>query len=163
MTVLKSTTKSEKLLEAWLALSGILRNERLVSGFTFREISICHIIYNAPKDTFITPTDITTFTGMLKSQTNKVLNDLIKKDYISKERNPKDKRQFILTLTETGKKMYEIEHNEVIKLLDTVTSKLTDKRVDSLCKDLYYITDILSKYSKENDNDKNNNWYSIWS
>ena len=53
--------------------------------------------------------------------------------------------------------MYEIEHNEVIKLLDTVTSKLTDKRVDSLCKDLYYITDILSKYSKENDNDKNNN------
>ena len=136
----KTSTKSEQLLKSWMALSGVLRNERLVTGFTFREISICEFIYKADKDSIVTPSDITEYTGMLKSQTHKVLSDLEAKGYITREKNPDDRRQTILKLTDEGKKSYLKEHKEVIKLLDRVTVGMSDAKVKNLCQGINEIT-----------------------
>lgn len=37
---------SEQLLETWLSFTSTVRNERIVKGFTFREILILHILAN---------------------------------------------------------------------------------------------------------------------
>ena len=37
---------SEQLLETWLSFTSTVRNERIVKGFTFREIFILHILAN---------------------------------------------------------------------------------------------------------------------
>ena len=37
---------SEQLLETWLSFTSVVRNERIVKGFTFREILILHILAN---------------------------------------------------------------------------------------------------------------------
>ena len=142
----KKLTKSEQFIESWMALSGVLRNERLVKGFTFREISICEYLYKAEKGSVVTPSDITAYTGMLKSQTHKVLSDLEKKGYISHEKNPKDRRQVMLTLTPEGKKNYLKEHKEVVRLLDKVTEGMTDAKVRSICRSIDEITAAIKNF-----------------
>ena len=140
----KNLSKSERLINSWMALSGILRNERLVKGFTFREISICEYIYEAGGSA-VTPSDITAFTGMLKSQTHKVLSDLEKKGYITREKNPLDKRQHILTLTPEGKKNYLKEHREVIRILDKVTEGMSEAKIKNICNGIDEITAAMRK------------------
>lgn len=138
---------NEALLSAYLSLNAIIRNDRIVKDFTFREISVCHILYKAEKNNIkhITATLVVKETGMLKSQTNYVLNALLDKDYIKIVTNPKDKRQKLISFTQMGRRKYINEHKTIMKIMNYITSDMSSSEVEILCKNLNKIS---NKYNQ---------------
>ncbi|HKM34563.1 MAG TPA: MarR family transcriptional regulator [Lachnospiraceae bacterium] len=129
---------SEELLNAWLSLSAVVRNERLVQTMTFREIFICNILHQE-KSTgkkAVTATDIVSRTGMLKSQANKVLCSLEERKLICRTRCDTDKRQIHIQLTEVGRKMYLTEHQRILQLLSQLVHKMGTDTIDHFIKEL---------------------------
>ncbi len=70
---------NEKLLNAWLTLSSVVNNERIVSSIPFNEAHVCNLLYRQRMENpgvFLTATELCARTRMLKSQMNKVLASL---------------------------------------------------------------------------------------
>lgn len=135
----------EELLSTWLTISAILRNERIVKILTFREVCICNMLTHEGKDCDITATDITERTGMLKSQANKVLNDMESKGLIMKVRNESDKRKINIFITKKGRDIYKKEHEGILHILDQVCTSIGQEKITAFIKDLNDLTDVLKQ------------------
>lgn len=124
----------EELLNAWLRLSTAINNTRLVSEMTYNESLICNILYNqAKKAGTITATDLCNMTNMLKSQMNRTLNQLEKKNMITRERSTIDKRQVYITMNLKQCQLYEQQHAKILHILDAVITKLgNEKAIDAI-------------------------------
>lgn len=153
---MKSVDLNEELLATWLKLCAIVRNERITKFFTFREITICNLLINAKNEDikFVTPSLITEKTGMLKSQTNKVLNGLLNKNCIEIKTNPKDKRQKFIVLTAYGRKKYLSEHSTILKIMNYLTSDMSEIEITKLCQNVNIISNKFNKLTKINKGDK---------
>lgn len=84
-----------KLLQAWVQLSGMLKNSRLTKGLSYNEAIVMLLLYE--KYTLdgagvLSIKEITTKTRMLKSQTNRTLNALESKGLLERCGNGDDKR-----------------------------------------------------------------------
>lgn len=135
----------ELLLNAWLRLSTSINNARLVSEMTFNESLICNILYNHTKandGSIITATDLCNMTNMLKSQMNRTLNQLEKKNMITRERSTVDKRQIIITMNLEQCHTYENQHLKIIKILDAVINNLGEEKAQQTIDTLNQISDI---------------------
>lgn len=85
---------NEELLEAWLRLSTILCNDRIVSEMPYNEALICNILYRRQrqdKKGTTTATDLCRQTKMLKSQMNRTLQSMEDKKIITRRRSDTDK------------------------------------------------------------------------
>lgn len=122
---------SESLLDAWINLSFTLWNERLMTDLTFNEACICNFLYhqafNAP-ETPLTATDLCQKTQLLKSQMNKILSEMERKGYIRRVRSEKDKRQFLIYLSEDGFAAYQKEHSNIAAILEQVVTVLGEEK-----------------------------------
>ena len=81
---------NEELLEAWLRLSTILCNDRIVSEMPYNEALICNILYRQEmqkEDKKLTATDLCKQTKMLKSQMNRTLQCMEEKKIITRQRS----------------------------------------------------------------------------
>lgn len=90
------TLLQEQLLDAWLRLSSVISNERLVSGFSFNEAFVLNLLYKqeiSGEREKLTATDLCRKTRILKSQMNAILNSLERKKMILRKRSQTDKRQ----------------------------------------------------------------------
>lgn len=116
----------EQILSSWLRLSVCVRNDRLVKSMSFNEIFVCNILYNTLSGQEISAKDIVSRTGMLKSQVNKVLTDLEKKGFISKQVSESDKRKSLLTLTDKGNSAYQKEHRQILLIIEKLRIKVGD-------------------------------------
>ena len=87
---------NEELLAAWLKLSSVVNNERIVSTIPFNEAHVCNLLYRrrleAPND-YLTATDLCGKTRILKSQMNKVLASLERRGLIERFRARDDRRK----------------------------------------------------------------------
>ena len=137
------TESCENLLTAWLKLSAVVRNERMVKYLSFREVFILNILAHNEKDDFITATDIIEKTGMLKSQVNKVLTDLEEEGYITREKDSVDKRRIRLAITKRGEEIYQKEHEGILTILNKVCDELGEKRIDTFVGEIYSIVDAI--------------------
>lgn len=137
------TDSCEELLTAWLKLSAVVRNERMVKYLSFREVFILNILTHAEADSFITATDIIEKTGMLKSQVNKVLTDLEEIGYITRAKDSVDKRRIRLQITQKGTEIYQKEHEGILNILNKVCSKLGEERIDTFVNEVYSIADAI--------------------
>jgi len=160
---------SEQLLETWLSFTSVVRNERIVKGFTFREILILHILANqdtcktsasksdtcktsaaksAQKnipDGYITATDIVNQTSMLKPQVNKILDSLESRKLIKRQRSDKDKRYVFISLTPYGRRQYLHEHKNIIDLIEQLISSLGENNARKLISNLDSTAVIIGK------------------
>ena len=150
---------SEQLLETWLSFTSTVRNERIVKGFTFREILILHILANqdtcktsAAKsvqknipDRNITATDIVNQTSMLKPQVNKILDSLESRKLIKRQRSDKDKRYVFISLTPYGRRQYLHEHKNIIDLIEQLISSLGEINTRKLISNLDSTAVIIGK------------------
>ena len=160
---------SEQLLETWLSFTSVVRNERIVKGFTFREILILHILANqdtyktsvAKSDTFktsatksaqknipdgnITATDIVNQTSMLKPQVNKILDSLESRRLIKRQRSDKDRRYVFISLTPYGRRQYLHEHKNIIGLVDQLITSLGESNTRKLISNLDNTAEIIGK------------------
>ncbi len=150
---------SEQLLETWLSFTSTVRNERIVKGFTFREILILHILANqdtcktsAAKsvqknipDRNITATDIVNQTSILKPQVNKILDSLESRKLIKRQRSDKDKRYVFISLTPYGRRQYLHEHKNIIDLIEQLISSLGESNTRKLISNLDSTAVIIGK------------------
>jgi len=126
---------NEKVLSAWLTMSSVVNNERLVSSIPFNEAHVCNLLYRqrieAP-DEYLTATELCAQTRMLKSQMNKVLASLEKQNMIQRFPAPEDKRKAYISLVEENLPKFETVHARSIALVDRAIERLGVKDAELL-------------------------------
>lgn len=128
------------LLDAWLNLSSILWNTRVVNSMTYNEAHVMGILHHHSEDNApLTATDLIRRTRLLKSQMNKLLTTLEQSGYITRIRAEADKRMIYIRLTDAGKTAYREEHKGVEDILARLIDKIGVERALGVSKEL---TDI---------------------
>ena len=96
----------EELLSAWLELTSVINNQRLVdrqAGLSFNEAMICGLLAGAQRQgEFLTASDLCARTRILKSQMNAILRVLEQKGAVSRQRSRRDRRLVELRLLPEG-------------------------------------------------------------
>ena len=117
----------EQILDAWLKLSSVVSNDRLVSDFSFNEAFVLNLLYkrqiSGVKEK-MTATALCRQTRILKSQMNAILNSLEKKGMILRRRSQIDKRQVEIEVnSERGKEFIQC-HERSLKLVERLLNKI---------------------------------------
>lgn len=136
---------NEKILDAWLRISTIINNERLVSDMTYNESLVCNILYRNQQenpDINITATDLCNKTRMLKSQMNRTLNNLEKRGIIVRERSDIDKRQVFIKLNEKTTDTYMSQHEKILELVDSLIERFGKEKAMEIVNVLNLISDM---------------------
>jgi len=87
--------KAEELLQAWVTLSGIIKNCRITKGLQYNEAIIMNILHKQYQDDGegkVAIKDIVQKTKMLKSLVNRTVNSLEKKGLLERCESDGDKR-----------------------------------------------------------------------
>lgn len=129
------TSSGEALLRAWLRLTAVICNRRMVSGMTFNEAVVCnHLLHQQQEkpDRPLTATDLCERTSLLKSQMNQVLSSLEQQGYLRRSRSQSDRRQMELHLTEAGLVAYQKAHQQASILLNELVDRIGTDRADAL-------------------------------
>lgn len=126
---------NERILDAWIDLTTVINNERLVSEMPLNEALICRILYQNQEND-ITATDLCSLTKMQKSQMNRTLMNMEKKNWIIRQRSDKDKRQILIALNEEKIRAYQEQHEHILnivnKLIERIGQENTEKTVELL-------------------------------
>ena len=135
----------EELLSAWMSMSLNIRGNRLLSGLSFNEIVVCSFLYRnmQMQDELLTATDLCNQTKLLKSQLNKVLNEMEKKGLIIRIRSAEDKRKIYLKLSEEKLSVYLKEHERVMEIVHGVCESLGEEKVRNFTELIWETLDIL--------------------
>ena len=142
---------NERLLGAWLKISTVINNSRLVSEMSYNESLICNILYrNAMEhpEQLLTATDLCTETKILKSQMNRILAQLEEKKLITRERSSEDKRKVFVRLNEDQSNTYIKQHSQILKLLDDIIERLGEEKAIEITEALNGISDVASEIIK---------------
>lgn len=126
---------NEKVLSAWLKLSTTICNERIVSELPFNESLICGILHrNALEhpERKITATELCERTNIQKSQMNRTLNSMEEKGLIFRKRSEKDKRQVFVSMNMENAEVYEQQHQNVLKYVDTLLEKVGKEKAEEI-------------------------------
>lgn len=136
---------NESLLAAWLRLSTSINNSRVVSELTYNESLVCNLLYQhsiGGNEKQLTATDLCQKTNILKSQMNRTLNHLEEIGIISRERSSQDKRRVFISLNKSQTSKYELQHEKILTLLDSIIDKLGNERVFQTIEVLNTISNI---------------------
>ena len=119
---------SDELVNSWLKLGAILKNDRFVNTLSFNETHICNLLLD--KD--LPLKEIEFQTNMLKSLVNRVINSLTEKSYVKKYKKEDNKKNVWVCLTKEGRDAYNIEHNNVLVFVDEIIKNLGVKKISTL-------------------------------
>lgn len=114
---------NEQLLDAWIHLTTAINNERIVSEMPLNEALICRILYKKQKSE-ITATDLCAWTKMQKSQMNRTLMNMEKKNWIQRQRSKKDRRQILIALNEEKMRAYQEQHEHVLNIVSKLVERI---------------------------------------
>ena len=143
---------SEQLLESWLDISAIIRNDRIVNGLTFNETFICNILLRQKKKNdkiYLTAMDLCASTGILKSQMNRCLTSLEEKGLIERIRSEEDKRKVYIKFREENSRLYEEEHQHSLKIPNKLIQRMGEEKIEQIIGLLDEIIDTIKKISME--------------
>lgn len=139
---------NETLLASWLRLSTSVNNSRFVSEMSYNESLVCNILYRhqmiAP-EVQLTATDLCQMTKIIKSQMNRVLNQLEKKNLITRIRSTIDKRQVFVSFNLEKAKTYERQHQQILEVLDHIIEELGPKKVEEAIVLFEKVSDIADR------------------
>lgn len=134
------THTGDLLLDAWLNLTSVLWNTRVVTSLTYNEAHVMGLLLRHGEDGDpMTATDLITQTRLLKSQMNKILTTLEKQGYVTRMRAELDRRLIHIRLTAAGKAAYLREHSGVERLLRQLIERIGTDRALAVSREL---TDI---------------------
>lgn len=142
---------NEILLRAWLRLSTSINNSRMVSEISYNESLICNILYrNALEhpEHKLTATDLCRESRILKSQMNRILTQLEKKNLITRERSSEDKRKIYVSLSAQQSNAYLKQHAEILTLLDAIIEKFGEEQTMEIIRALNGISDVADELIK---------------
>ena len=138
------THAGDLLLDAWLNLTSVLWNTRVVTSLTYNEAHVMGLLLRHGEDGHpMTATDLITQTRLLKSQMNKILTTLEKQGYVTRMRAELDRRLIHIRLTAAGKAAYLREHSSVEHLLRQLIERIGIERALAVSRELTDITRAL--------------------
>lgn len=141
-----TTYAGDKLLDAWLSLTSILWNSRLVKTLTYNEAHVMGILLRHSSDeTPLTATDLIRRTRLLKSQMNKLLTTLEERQLIVRSRAHQDKRLIYIRLTDEGKAAYLQAHEDIEQFLSVLIDRLGADRALAIAGELNDVSAILDE------------------
>lgn len=144
---------NEKVLSAWLTMSSVVNNERLVASIPFNEAHVCNLLYRQrieSPDVYLTATELCAQTRMLKSQMNKVLASLEKQNMIRRFPAPDDKRKAYIRLVEENLPKFEAVHARSIALVDHAIERLGTEASEQLVDLFLRVADYVDESLVEN-------------
>ena len=109
------------LLNAWMNMSENIKANRILNDLSMNEMFICNYLYINGK---ASAKQLIDKTKLLKSQINRHINNMLKKEYITRILDPKDRRKIEIRLTEKGRNAYLKEHKAIIGLMNYIIEKL---------------------------------------
>lgn len=122
---------NENLLDAWLRLTTVLNNEKLVSDMPYNEALICNILYRNRRmnpERKLTATDLCRQTRMFKSQMNKTLINMERKHFIKRERSSLDKRNVYIIPNLEHSDVYKRQHKKILDIVDSIIEQLGEDK-----------------------------------
>lgn len=139
----------EELLSAWMGMAIGIKGNRILKELSFNEMVICRLLCQAEKEKReITATDICKETRLLKSQVNKVLNDMEKKELVYRHRDLEDKRRVFIRMEGNNRKTYLAEHARVMSIIAQVCDRLSRAEVESLISKMSKVVSVMDEISE---------------
>lgn len=136
---------NEKILDAWVRVSLAINSERVVSDLTYNESVICNILYRNERlesGAKTTATDLCNQTKMLKSQMNRTLNSLEKREIITRKRSDTDKRQIYVKFNLDKADVYIKQHAKILRLVDTFIERFGEGKANEIVEMFNAISDM---------------------
>lgn len=149
---------NETLLLSWIHLSTSVNNSRFVTEMSYNESLVCSILYKHQSenpDTLLTATDLCQATKMLKSQMNRILNQLEKKNMITRTRSTMDKRQVYVGFNFDQAELFEMQHKQILSIIDRIIEELGEEKVNESIVLFNEISDVADRLFYEKGENKN--------
>ena len=142
-----SEQRQEELLQSWIDMSLRIRGNRLVSGFSFNEIVICRILYTEQLQggSPVTAADLCRRMQLLKSQINKILTSMEKRELIERVRSESDRRVVNIVILDEGRRRLQQIQGALNEHVAGWQHALTGEEFVRLENALYDIIEILGK------------------
>ena len=140
----KAMKKNEQVLEAWLQMTTVINNERITPDLPYNESMICRYLYQN-QDLNVTATDLCNYMRMQKSQMNRTLTSMEKKELITRIRSEQDTRKIYITLNDSMLKIYKTQHEKILKIVDELFDKIGYERQSEVIK----LFDLITQTAKE--------------
>ena len=141
---------NEELLSVWLRLSGVINNQRLVTGLSFNEALVCNLLVRAARTGgSLTASELCAETRILKSQLNAILLSLERHGVISRQRSQLDRRRVELRLTPDGLDRYTAAHSRILTLIDRLVATQGEDFIRALIPMLQQVTDTFDTIQQE--------------
>lgn len=102
---------NERIINAWVELSAILNNNRLVTDMPYNEAIICRYLIQHPNEN-ITATTLCAKTRIKKSQMNRTLIAMFDKGLIYRENSQQDKRHIFIRFNPEKRSVYDAMHKK---------------------------------------------------
>lgn len=120
---------SESLLDAWVATSISIINERVVSLLTYKESLVCRELKRAGavvggNSDGLTATELCGTTRIGKSQMNGILTSLEQKGVVVRTRSASDRRRIEVLLDASPKGLYGRQHAQIVEIVDEIAERL---------------------------------------
>ena len=133
----------EKLLEAWIAMTMLVRGNRVLRVLTYSEMVALRILKTQDG---VTAEDLRGLMHLYKSQMTGVMTSLEKKQLIERKTDPSDKRKMLIFLKEDG--TYNKEHEGIRQIMEDLVAELGEERARLLTELLMEAEEILSRREK---------------
>lgn len=138
----------EELLYAWIKMSLSIRGNRILAEHSFNESVICSLLYRQQQENgeCLTATDICERTKLLKSQVNRILNEMERQGMIERIRSEADKRKVYISLKKEYVETYLEEHAKVMQIMDIFSEKMGKEKMQNLTALMCEAVDVVDEY-----------------
>ena len=136
--------KNEQVLEAWLQMTTVINNERITPDLPYNESMICRYLYQN-QDINVTATDLCNYMRMQKSQMNRTLTSMEKKELITRIRSEDDNRKIYVSLNDSMIKIYKKQHEKILKIVDELFEKIGYEKQPEVIE----LFDLITQTAKE--------------
>lgn len=131
---MQSSRQAELVLQSWVHLSGILKNNRITKGLQYNEAIVMMLLYNKYKEDgigLLSIKEITQSTRMLKSLVNRTINSLEEKQLLERCESEGDRRMSYVRCVENKLEIFLQVHNQSLKLAENIISIVGKEDADA--------------------------------
>ena len=139
----------ENLLQAWMAMEVCIRGNRLLCDLSMNEMLICNTLYARRQGPPVTATELCAKTQLLKSQMNRVLNQMEFQGLIRRERSSSDKRVVYVYLQEEAIPRYLQEHEHVLNIVAQISAALGQENTKALAELMQTAATVVSNLKED--------------